>query len=198
MSHYVCHPIIRSLGLSGAHKGPNSIFKMMRLNVWHMHCWHNSSLYYLISKHVCCGSDGWGKLPSCGHQQERYRRITMLVHIHRERWNITQDHPQRCTLTPPRAHTHPPCITIPVSLTRTHIHTPTCQPRGSPISSSPSWFPLSSPGVRRSWMLLNAVGPLGLPNSSSSLKNTRLSLCVSSDSEAEDDLCRQDSLLRRS
>lgn len=30
--HYVCHPIIRSLGASGAHRGSNSIFRTVRLN----------------------------------------------------------------------------------------------------------------------------------------------------------------------
>lgn len=51
MGHYKCHPIIRSLGLWGAHKGPCSNFIMMGLNVWHMHCWHNNwvSLNYLIT-----------------------------------------------------------------------------------------------------------------------------------------------------
>lgn len=32
MGHYVCHPIIRSLGASGTHRGSDSIFRRWRLN----------------------------------------------------------------------------------------------------------------------------------------------------------------------
>lgn len=160
MGHYVCHPIIRSLGPSGAHKGPNFIFKMMRLNVWHMHCWHNSwvSLYYLIPKHVCCGSDGEGQIAtSCGHQRGKYRRITMLVHIHRYTENLETSH----KITLRNAHEqsqptlHPP---LPVSLfqcpwqedTYIYTHTPA---HGVSISSSPvgSHSPVKGDEVRRGW-----------------------------------------------
>lgn len=87
------------------------------------------------------GVMGGNRLSKCGHQQGKYRRITMLVYIHREPWNITQDQTQKCKTV--SAHlTPPPPITLPVSLTKGHVHTPTRQPRGSPVSNNPSEPPL--------------------------------------------------------
>lgn len=145
MGHYVCHPIIRSLGPSGAHKGPNFIFKMMRLNVWHMHCWHNSwvSLYYLIPKHVCCGSDGEGqiaKLWTSARKIQENNHACAHTQIHREPWNITQDHTQKCTwtvsahLTPPPSQYHYSSVLD----KKTHTYTPTRQPIGSPFQAAQS------------------------------------------------------------
>lgn len=152
MGHYMCHSIIRSLRPV---RGPQVTwllspnFVMMRLNVWHMHWWHNSwvSLCYLITNHIWCGSDGTDRLSSRGHQQGKYRRITMLVDIHREPWTHARSHLEKHTdsLSPPYS---PLYHSSSVLDKRTHTYTPTRQPRGSPISSSPSRPPLSIKGSR--------------------------------------------------
>lgn len=61
------------------------------------------------------GVMGRDRLPSCGHQRGKYRRITMLVHIHRYTENLETSH----KITLRNAHEqsqptlHPP---LPVSL----------------------------------------------------------------------------------
>lgn len=134
---------------------PSLNFIVMRFNDWHMHCWHNSwvSLYYLITKHGWwrrdlkkrMEKDGRDKLSNSGHQRGKYRRITMLVYVQR----TLKHHTLKCTLT---VWVHVMAFLYHSSSVldkRTRTYTPTHQPRGSPISSSPSRPPLSSKG---SWI----------------------------------------------
>lgn len=183
----------------------------MRLNVWHMHCWHNSwaSLYYLIPKHVCCGSDEEGqiaKLWTSARKIQENNHACAHTQIHREPWNITQDHTQKCTWTV-SAHLTPPSQYHYSSVLdkKTYTYTPTRQPIESPISSSPSRLPLSSKGW---WSVerLRAHIIIYIPECyrpswfTKQLKflEKRLTLFVCEQQLREDDLCRQDSLLRRS
>lgn len=73
-NHYVCHPIIRSLGASGVHGGSDSIFRTVRLNqslqdsvnmpdwscdlqkmsqLFILFCFMNSNIYFLFLVNVC-------------------------------------------------------------------------------------------------------------------------------------------------
>lgn len=143
MGHYMCHPIIRSLGPWGAHKGPCSNFIMMGLNVWHMHCWHNNwvSLNYLITKHVWWGRDGREQIVKVWASARKIQENNhACVHTQRTLKHHTRSNSEmQNSLSPPYA---PPPITLPVSLTKGHVHTPTRQPRGSPVSNNPSEPPL--------------------------------------------------------
>lgn len=204
MGHYMCHPIIRSLGPWGAHKGPCSNFIMIGLNVWHMHCWHNNwvSLNYLITKHVWWGRDGREQIVKVWASARKIQENNhACVHTQRTLKHHTRSNSEmQNSLSPPYAP--PPHHSSSVLDKRTCTYTHTSAQRVSRFKQ-PQWAPAQGDGVRRSCghtsssVFLNHISPHGLSNSSSSFKNARLPLCVNGNSKSEVDLCRQDSFLRR-
>lgn len=146
----------------------------MRPYVWHVGCRRNSlACYYLIPKHVCCGSDGEDGLASLGHQQKENTGEQPCTNIYSKVLEISHKlSTQKCRRTFSALFATP----LPVSLfpyprqDDIHIVYTTCCTTGSPISISPCWPP--SPVSRRevertryyrgSWTL---VAILGLSNS---------------------------------
>lgn len=110
--------------------------------VWHMHCWHNNwvSLNYLITKHVWWGRDGREQIVKVWASARKIQENNhACVHTQRTLKHHTRSNLEmQNSLSPPYA----PPITLPVSLTKGHVHTPTRQPRGSPVSNNPSEPPL--------------------------------------------------------
>ena len=136
---------------------PNFI---MRLNVWHMHCWHNKPSLTLLSQyrtHVWCGSDaainrrnGRDRLwTSAGKIQENNCTCVQTEGLRTQARSQSENHKNNITL--PHAYTPPTPLPVNVLDQRTHIYIQPqhISPQGLPFQAVDSHSPLKGSWTKK-------------------------------------------------